>query len=342
MMTQLGLYSGNVSSVPYGSNITALYSPSNDDYVRIWSAIRVATPSTLPTIWIFILVCVGVLLGMVALVSFLMHYVQRRRRFSLERRVKSGEVDLEAMNISRVTVPIHHVEKFPLFTYNYEAKPTSLPPSPITPRTPREAHVRVNSRRIDDFISGESAPPSSEKPLSSPTVARSTVTGLTNASTATDYQPSCTICLEDYQNRSTIIRELSCGHIYHPDCIDEYLSENSSLCPQCKACMLPPGYCPRLTNAMVRRERAVRRLRGQVTDDGELESGTSTWRAQIKKKLFRPSNNASNAVHEVPARHSPTTETRLRMQTLAGGPVQDETSDGRVKRATRAIFPGFR
>lgn len=338
-MTQLGLYSGNVSSVPYGSNITALYSPSDDDYVRIWSSIRVATPSTLPTIWVFILVCVGVLLAIVALVSCLMHYVQRTRRLSLERRVRSGEVDLEKMNIRRVTVPIHHVGKFPLFTYNYEPKPTSLPPSPTTPRSPREAHIRSNSQSIDEFIIGDCAPPVSEK---SQTAARSTLTGLTNASTATDYQPTCTICLEDYQNRSTIIRELPCGHIYHPDCIDEFLSEISSLCPQCKACMLPPGYCPRVTNAMVRRERAVRRLRGEVGGDGELQSGTSAWKKQFKKKLFRPSSNASNAVHKVPPRHSPTTETRLRMQTLAGGPVLDDVPDGRLKRVKWAVFPGFR
>lgn len=339
MMTQLSLYSGNVSSVPYGENITALYSPSSDDYVRIWSAIRVTTPSTLPTIWIFILVCIGVLVALVTMVSCLMHNVQRRRRTSLQRRVMSGEVNLEAMNIKRVRVPIEHVEKFPLFTYNYEPKVVSPPSSPYSPISPAPVYVRNASKDIEGF-----APTYSEKPLASPT-AKSTVTGITNTSTSTDYQPRCNICLEDYDNRVTIIRELPCGHIYHPDCVDEYLSENSSLCPQCKASMLPRGYCPQITNAMVRRERALRRLRGRVTiEDGELESG-STWRNNVQRKLFRPSNTATAAaIQQTPDRYSPTPETRLRMRHMAGDELDDgNSSDGRPawKNVGRRVFPGF-
>lgn len=344
MMAQLALYSGNVSSVPYGENITALYSPSADDYVRIWTEIHITTPNTLPTIWVFILVCIAVLIGFVALVSCLMHYVQRRRRSSLQRRVMSGEVNLEAMNIKRVKVPIEHVEKFPLFTYNYEPKAISPPASPMTPcpaYTPM--HTRDTSTGSDGLRSGTAVSTFPEKALASPT-ARSTITGITNTSTSTDYQPRCTICLEDYDNRISIIRELPCGHIYHPECIDEYLSENSSLCPQCKASMLPKGYCPQITNAMVRRERAVRRLRGQITiEEGEMVS-VNNWRTNMKKKLFRPSQRPADAVQTMPTRPSPTAETRMRMRSLARVELDDAQSlDGRPtwKRATRTVFPGF-
>lgn len=356
MMTQLGLYSGNVSSVPYGSNISALYSPNERDYIRIWTEIHISTPSALPTIWVFILVCVAVLVAFVAFVSCLMHYIQRRRRSSLQRRVASGEVNLEAMNIKRVPVPLEHVEKFPLFTYHYEPTHASPPSSPISPRIPNHAHVRDN--RISQELEagpGPAAAPSpttmiEEKALASP---RSTVTGFTNISTATDYQPHCTICLEEYENRTSIIRELSCGHIFHPDCIDEFLSENSSLCPLCKASMLPPGYAPPITNSMVRRERAIRRLRGHVTDveegDGEqLQDGgpTRTWRSGFTRKLYRPSSSAAaEAVQQAPERHSPTAEARLRMRTLAGiGSDDGEDSEGqpRWKKVTRTVFPGFR
>ncbi|KAJ4397297.1 hypothetical protein N0V93_001521 [Gnomoniopsis smithogilvyi] len=341
MMTPLGLYSGNVSSVPYGANISALYGSSEDDYVRIWTEIHVNTPSSLPTIWIFILACIGVLFAFLGLVSFSMHYVQRRRRTSLERRVASGEVNLEAMNIKRVRVPIEYVEKFPLFTYNYEPTHNSLPPSPISPRM---ARIRDDKFSVDEMQPGALNYTASEKALASP---RSTVTGITNASTATDYQPKCTICLEDYENRSTIIRELPCGHIYHPDCIDEFLCEISCLCPQCKASMLPTGYCPPITNAMVRRERAVRRLRGQVVlEEGELQEGSNKWKSNLKKKMYRPSNNAPHPVQEPPGRHSPTSEARMRMRTLAGADtISDvDSSDGQPqwKKVTRTVFPGFR
>ncbi|KAF3764717.1 hypothetical protein M406DRAFT_91260 [Cryphonectria parasitica EP155] len=341
MMTELSLYSGNVSSVPYGDNITALYSPGANDYVRIWSEIYVATPNTLPTIWVFICVCIGVLLIFVALVSCLMHYTQHRRRVSLQQRVMSGEVNLEAMNIKRVRVPIEHVEKFPLFTYNYEPKSTNPPTSPISSGLPELVRNR------DDGEGADQSRPLSEKAVSPSQAARSTITGLTINSVSTDYQPRCMICEEDFENRITIIRELSCGHIYHPECIDEFLSENSSLCPQCKASMLPKGYCPEITNAMVRRERALRRLRGSITvEDAEMESRPSRWRGNLrKKKLFRPSNSAANAVLEIPSRHSPTAETRLRMRDLAGVESSDGQSwDGRPrwKKITKTMFPGFR
>ncbi|KAH8766765.1 hypothetical protein F5883DRAFT_77994 [Diaporthe sp. PMI_573] len=349
MMTQLSLYSGNVTSVPYGENISALYNPDADDYVRIWSQIHVATTDSLPTIWIFILICVAALFFIVAGISCTMHYVQHKRRASLQRRVMSGEVNLEAMNIIHVLVPIEHVEKFPLFTYNYEPNANSLPPSPTTPRAPARAHVRDNSLGIDETITSIPAPPYSEKALPSPT-AKSTVTGITAASTATDYQPTCSICSQDYENRVTIIRELPCGHIFHPECIDEFLSSHSSLCPQCKASTLPKGFCPKVTNSMVRRERAIRKLCGRViVDDSDVESGRAqpdTWKSSVKRKLFRPSNNEANLVQQVPTRQAegPTPEIRLRMRDLAGGEFHDGRSlneQPKWKRATRTLFPGF-
>jgi hypothetical protein len=349
MMTQLSLYSGNVTSVPYGENISALYNPDADDYVRIWSQIRVATTDSLPTIWIFILICVAALFFIVAGISCTMHYVQYRRRASLQRRVMSGEVNLEAMNIKRVLVPIEHVEKLPLFTYNYEPNANSLPPSPTTPRAPVRAHVRENSLGIDEAITAIPAPPYSEKALPSPT-AKSTFTGITAVSTATDYQPTCSICAQDYENRVTIIRELPCGHIFHPECVDEFLSCHSSLCPQCKASMLPKGFSPKITNSMVRRERAIRKLRGRVfIEDSDVESGRvqpETWKSTVRRKLFRPSNNGASLVQQVPTRQAEglTGEVRLRMRDLAGGEFHDGQSlngQPKWKRVTRTLFPGF-
>ena len=112
----------------------------------------------------------------------------------------------------------------------------------------------------------------------------------TASTTATDYQPNCEICLEPYENRVTVIRELPCGHIFHPECIDQFLHEISSLCPICKASMLPEGYCPRVTNDMVRRERAISRLRGHVEVQDDSEETVPTKRqgrwAATKSSLF--------------------------------------------------------
>lgn len=77
-------------------------------------------------------------------------------------------------------------------------------------------------------------------------------------------QPTCPICIEDYESSETQVRQLPCKHIYHAACIDPLLREYSSLCPICKRSVLPPGYCPPITNLMVRRERMLRRLGGQT------------------------------------------------------------------------------
>lgn len=77
-------------------------------------------------------------------------------------------------------------------------------------------------------------------------------------------QPACPICLSDFIHSATNIRELPCNHIFHPECIDPFLRNSSTLCPMCKKSALPPGYCPvNVTNLMVRRDRLIRRMRQQ-------------------------------------------------------------------------------
>ncbi|KAK1780702.1 hypothetical protein QBC45DRAFT_391279 [Copromyces sp. CBS 386.78] len=251
VMNQLSLYSGNVTEIPFGDRIAEVYNPSPGDFVRVWTELSVSTDTALPGIWVYILIIIGVLLGAIMGTSLLMHFIQARRRSSLRRRVISGEVNLERMGIKRLRVPMEHIDTFPLFTYHYEPDSISVPTSP---RSLRPGRPRRGSRTQSETLTAQS--------VSGLTVA---ISEKAPSTVATDYQPACAICLEPYQNRVTVIRELPCGHIFHTQCINEFLSENSSLCPICKDCMLPKGYCPKITNAMVRRERAVRRLRGRIT-----------------------------------------------------------------------------
>ena len=44
---------------------------------------------------------------------------------------------------------------------------------------------------------------------------------------------NCVICVDDFAEGDTV-RVLPCDHIFHPQCIDEWLVNHSSLCPLCK------------------------------------------------------------------------------------------------------------
>ena len=44
---------------------------------------------------------------------------------------------------------------------------------------------------------------------------------------------NCVICVDDFTEEDTV-RVLPCDHIFHPQCIDEWLGNHSSLCPLCK------------------------------------------------------------------------------------------------------------
>ncbi|KAL7926893.1 hypothetical protein ACQKWADRAFT_278939 [Trichoderma austrokoningii] len=291
MMTQLSYYSGTVDQIPHGQEIAQLYGPNPKDYVRIWTELTMKNPDNIPALWIFFLIVISSLLAIIGGISLTMHLIQRRRRHSLRRRVESGEVDLEAMGIKRLTVPYTHVKSFPLFTYNQDPDSLNGPPTPSSPG-PRGGKSRRNRRHDRVVAPGDAIFPSEQSVRSARSVRskRSNITG--SDTTATNFQPNCHICLDRFEHRVTIIKELTCGHIFHPDCIEEYLLENSSLCPMCKYCLLPRGYCPPITNGMVRRERALRKLRGRVDlDYSSLESGENKIRGWTRR-IFHPRHHA--------------------------------------------------
>jgi hypothetical protein len=50
-----------------------------------------------------------------------------------------------------------------------------------------------------------------------------------NKNTNIDY---CSICLDDFDEK-VILRKLICNHIFHINCIEKWLSENTN-CPMCR------------------------------------------------------------------------------------------------------------
>lgn len=173
-----------------------------------------------------------------------MHVVQRRRRNALRTRVINGEVDLEALGVKRLTVPADFLSKLPVFPFLGEPD-----------------HAGKSMAQTSTLVDAETG-------LKSPDA-----TPVAHAS-AIFAQSTCPICLDDFEPKESQVRELPCRHIFHVDCIDPFLLNNSSLCPICKQSVLPPGYCPaKITNIMVRRERLINRRRAQEASGGVHSPG---------------------------------------------------------------------
>ena len=195
------------------------------NYIRLYADIDVNNTASIPSLWEFLIIVLCILLAVVVTTSVTMHLFQLRRRRQLQSRVARGEVDLEALGIKRLNVPQNVLDNMPIHTYSAPVESTSDTSATI-------------------LTTGIQAKPARKIAFS---------------------QPTCPICLDDFIDSETNVRELPCSHIFHPECIDPFLRDNSSLCPMCKKSTLPPGYCPvRVTNLMVRRERLIRRMRHRL------------------------------------------------------------------------------
>lgn len=249
-----------------------------------------------------------------------MHWVQRRRRQQLRQRVVTGEVDLEVLGIKRLTVPQELLDKMPLYTYG-TVRPEEAPAQ--TQRSAKDLASSSDSR--------SSSPAPDARP--SPAMARA----FSYRPTALD-QPTCPICLDDFvaadpstNEPGNTVRELPCHHIFHPECVDAFLRDNSSLCPMCKKSCLPQGFCPKnVTNAMVRRERIMRRNRerggvdeNQPTDQNAEANAVDNAPQATSHPPVSLSQRISRRITSAPA---PTSSNSQQMSDLTPIPQRSATS----------------
>lgn len=255
IVAQLALYSGNLSTVPHGDALSHQYAAS--EYVRLWATVTITTGTQLPSLWVFLVIVLAILILAVSITSFTMHVLQRRRRASLRERVIAGEVNLEQLGVKRLTVPQHLLDSFPVYAY-------TTAPEDATTQLEKSADG-PSSKTMNPSLLAAAKPSPENSPslpyLSSPMGPASVI------ASASWSQPTCPICLDEFEHGKTQVRELPCRHIFHPDCIDAFLLNNSSLCPMCKQSALPKGECPiKITNVMVRRERQISRMRLRATN----------------------------------------------------------------------------
>lgn len=219
----------------------------------------------MPSLWSFILAILGTVVVLGLILMILYRLVQRRRRQLLSRRIHAGEVDLEYLALNQIKVPHSIVEKMPLYIYQNIASPSEAtlakehtqphvievtPESEATPKSLDEEPKEVSLKEI-----GLRKPEAAV--LSSPCAVQAGISK--DHFRLSHSQTTCAICLDDFVAGSSMVRELPCGHIFDPGCIDQFLTENSSLCPLCKKSVLPLESCSiQVTNEMVQRDYIAR------------------------------------------------------------------------------------
>ncbi|KAK9385824.1 hypothetical protein V1515DRAFT_214211 [Lipomyces mesembrius] len=275
LVNYLSLYSGNMTGVPYGSELVQYF--DFRDYVRV--AVEISNPSSdnVPGLWVFLVIALAVLLVTGVTSSFVVHFLQYRNRRRLRQRIANGEIDLEALGIKRLTVPRWILDKLPVRVYvpgdlRYVRNSSDEAVDPPTTKLEVDLHhpSPATTTAVTTKTLGPDGPPA---PSSTP------------LSVSEFSQTTCPICLEDFVPNVTLVRELPCLHIYHLECIDAFLEHQSSLCPLCKQSALPRGYIPstlRITNATVRRERRMRRDNALGDEDDRSTFGrfTRLWRGR--------------------------------------------------------------
>ncbi|KAG4028641.1 hypothetical protein MFRU_020g00800 [Monilinia fructicola] len=304
MMREISLYSGNLTDVPNGHEISSFPGVDPRDYVRVYTQLSVSHGTNLPNLWEFLLIVIGVLAIMLAITSGSMHFIQSSRRRSLRRRVENGEVNLETLGIKRLTVPQDIIDRMPIFTYHLGGQ--QLPLVHRDSNTAEQISSRVLPADENEISVCDESIPKTMSPTFTPALEILSIPVTPPEQQFVPFsQPTCPICLDDFESGTTLIRELPCGHIFHPECIDPFLSNNSSLCPLCKKSVLPIGDCPvDITNAMVNRERNMRRLRSRIIiqeDNHDIEAGHSRFLvgnigSSFKRRMFSTSTVPANNV----------------------------------------------
>lgn len=223
VLDALVAYNANMTEVPMSQNLTQLYDWR--DYPRVSMQLSSGNSNPILGLWLFLVIVLAVLCFLIGMTSLIMHIVQYYYRRDLRRRIEAGEINLESVGIKKMTVPKEILESFTVRLYDAAREQkgsTSTPPVPESTSDP-------SAQQIQSQGFG---------------------------------QQSCPICLDDFEQGQSLIRELPCRHIFHPHCVDPFLETRSSLCPLCKQSALPKGYLPhyfQLTNATVSRERRLGR-----------------------------------------------------------------------------------
>ncbi|KAL5339086.1 hypothetical protein BJX70DRAFT_364955 [Aspergillus crustosus] len=276
LMEHLSSYPGHESLHQDVQN-RSMASPATD--LRLFTIINLENSGKkTPSIWGFLLVILGTVLVLCIVLLLLYQLIKRRRREELRRLLEASESGHDQYDLQHFKVPREFLARFPVYIYpslddtdrgsprnSYESNRLARCETVITTRseqtkvtkeigaeagteiTKYNSAIRVEEERPTETtkstrskIDTNSLRPSLHETL--PTAVNTGFRPSKQGNRLSRSQTTCAICLDDFVPASSAVRELPCGHIYHPECIDVSLTQTSSLCPLCKKSVLSPEF----------------------------------------------------------------------------------------------------
>lgn len=250
-----------------------------------------------PSIWGFLLAILGTVVVLGVILLLLYQFLQRRRREILRRRLAVGAPDYQQFQLQNLKVPQEFIARLPTYVYpnvdnrgedhslqtsfdnnipdrvdNTKRGEDKQQDSEKEPEVEADGQIiqRKNSAGFEGVLDAEQesktaqekvkdiSPPPARSENPSPVTFEPDIPYAKHTTQLSHSQTTCAICLDDFTPNLSTVRELPCGHIYHPECIDTSLTQSSSLCPLCKKSVWAPEFYPIPTPEATHRHDNVR------------------------------------------------------------------------------------
>ncbi|KAL4961633.1 E3 ubiquitin-protein ligase RNF103 [Aspergillus stella-maris] len=279
LMERLSWNSSTGIVLPGQQNTSTALSASAKWNIRLFSLINLEKSGRKsPSFWGFLLATLGTISVFCIICLLVYQLIQRRRRENMQQHLEADRERNPQFDLQHIKIPRELLARFPVYIYpvldgdgKEDTKQDTFPDGkhPETASaesakatqtvTKNNSETRAQTPESNDH--GQKGGATDTKDSQSPQSATARIENIVHHVASRELFPprrvnpeqmnrlslsqtTCAICLDDFVPASSVVRELPCGHIFHPECIDASLTRISSLCPLCKKSVLDPNFCP--------------------------------------------------------------------------------------------------
>ncbi|KAL4798095.1 hypothetical protein BDV19DRAFT_35795 [Aspergillus venezuelensis] len=277
LMERLSWNSSTGIVLPGQQNTSTALSASAKWNIRLFSLINLEKSGRKsPSSWGFLLTTLGTISVFCIICLLFYQLIQRQRRENMQQRLEADRERNPQFNLQHIKIPREFLARLPVYIYSVlggdgkdDAKQFAFPDGK-PPKTANAKSAKATQMAIENNSETNAQIPESNghglgkidtKDSQSPQSATARIENIIHRVASREpfpprrvnpeqmnrlslSQTTCAICLDDFVPASSVVRELPCGHIFHPECIDASLTRSSSLCPLCKKSVLDPNFCP--------------------------------------------------------------------------------------------------